>query len=208
MLTEMRRMILIFAAMITGCPQPVETVPEPPPEPRAAAPGPPGEAPPPASARPRVRGGAGTWSAEAPSDASPTRDGALCGDCDVVLVTMCSVRQDHVDVYEDRGITPALKELAQGGYHFDTAYAASNFTLASLTAILTGRFGSATGVVGWDKGLVSDVPTLPEVLGLYGYATGGFTINAASGFRPEYGLDKGFQHLEIIEAPSDWTLYW
>ena len=89
-------------------------------------------------------------------------------DCDVVLVTMCSVRQDHVDVYEDRGITPALKELAQGGYHFDTAYAASNFTLASLTAILTGRFGSATGVVGWDKGLVSDVPTLPEVLGLYG----------------------------------------
>ena len=98
---------------------------------------------------------------------------------------------------------PALKELAQGGYHFDTAYAASNFTLASLTAILTGRFGSATGVVGWDKGLVSDVPTLPEVLGLYGYATGGFTINAASGFRPEYGLDKGFQHLEIIEAPSD-----
>ena len=203
MLTEMRRMILIFAAMITGCPQPVETVPDPLPEPRAAAPGPPGEAPPPASARPRVRGGAGTWSAEAPSDASPTRDGALCGDCDVVLVTMCSVRQDHVDVYEDRGITPALKELAQGGYHFDTAYAASNFTLASLTAILTGRFGSATGVVGWDKGLVSDVPTLPEVLGLYGYATGGFTINAASGFRPEYGLDKGFQHLEIIEAPSD-----
>ncbi len=72
-----------------------------------------------------------------------------------------------------------------------------------MTAILTGRFGSSTGVVGWDKGLVSEVTTLPEVLGLYGYATGGFTINAASGFRPEYGLDKGFQHLEIIEAPSD-----
>jgi arylsulfatase A-like enzyme len=108
-----------------------------------------------------------------------------------------------VDVYTDRGITPNLSRIATGGYHFGTAYAASNFTLASLTAILTGRFGSATGVVGWDKGLVGDVPTLPEILGLYGYATAGFTINAASGFRPEYGLDRGFQHLEIIEAPSD-----
>jgi arylsulfatase A-like enzyme len=121
----------------------------------------------------------------------------------VVLITMCSVRRDHVDVYQDRGLTPALSRVAKGGYHFGSAYSASNFTLASLTAILTGRFGSSTGVVGWDKGLVAEVATLPEVLGLYGYATAGFTINAASGFRPEYGLDKGFQHLEIIEAPSD-----
>ena len=128
---------------------------------------------------------------------------ARCSDCDVVLVTMCSVRRDHVDVYNDRGITPNLSRIATGGYHFGTAYAASNFTLASLTAILTGRFGSATGVVGWDKGLVGEIPTLPEILGLYGYATAGFTINAASGFRPDYGLDRGFQHLEIIEAPSD-----
>ena len=71
------------------------------------------------------------------------------------------------------------------------AYAASNFTLASLTAILTGRYGSAnTGVTGWDKGLTSDVSTLPEVLGQYGYRTGGFTTDAPSGFRPDYGLDR------------------
>ena len=103
----------------------------------------------------------------------------------------------------NRSLTPHLSRIADGGFHFDTAYAASNFTLASLTSILTGRFGSSTGVVGWDKGLVSDVPTLPEILSLYGYKTAGFTINAASGFRPEYGLDRGFQRLEIIEAPSD-----
>jgi len=121
----------------------------------------------------------------------------------VVVVTMCSVRRDYVDPYAGRGLTPNLARIASEGLHYEQAYAASNFTLASLTAVLTGRFGSTTGVVGWDKGLVSDVPTLPEVLGYYGYATGGFSINAASGFRPEYGLDKGFQHLEIIEAPSD-----
>ena len=201
MLATMQTLSLSLLLFLTGCPQPLPSVSPPADEPRAQ----PNQegAPAPPSARPRVRGGAGTWSADAPSESSPRASDAVCADCDVVLVTMCSVRRDHVDVYNDRGITPALSELASGGYHFDTAYAASNFTLASLTAILTGRFGSSTGVVGWDKGLVSDVPTLPEVLGLYGYATGGFTINAASGFRPEYGLDKGFQHLEIIEAPSD-----
>lgn len=153
--------------------------------------------------RPLVRGGAGTWQEDAPTELSGVQTGSICSDCDVVLVTMCSVRRDHVDVYQNRGLTPNLNRIANGGYRFDTAYAASNFTLASLTAILTGRFGSSTGVVGWDKGLVSDVPTLPEVLGFYGYKTAGFTINAASGFRPEYGLNRGFQHLEIIEAPSD-----
>jgi arylsulfatase A-like enzyme len=145
----------------------------------------------------------GTWEADAPTDLSKGKSRAVCPDCDVVLVTMCSVRRDHVDVYKNRNLTPNLSEIADGGYHFGTAYAASNFTLASLTAILTGRFGSSTGVVGWDKGLVGNITTLPEVLGVYGYTTAGFTINAASGFRPEYGLDKGFQHLEIVEAPSD-----
>ena len=178
-------------------PMPAPSTPGPAPTPAEA------QAPTPGDARPVVRGGVGTWSADAPASRSAGDPAATCTDCDVIVVTMCSVRRDHVDVYTDRGLTPSIRTIADGGYHFGTAYAASNFTLASLTAILTGRFGSSTGVVGWDKGLVENIPTLPEVLGLYGYATAGFTINAASGFRPEYGLDRGFQHLEIIEAPSD-----
>lgn len=187
-------------SVLTGCPQPVET-PGVPPGTTVGQPA--QESAPRPIAQGTVRGGAGTWESDAPSSVQSKEGGALCPDCDVVMVTMCSVRRDHVDVYQNRGLTPSLSRIAQGGYHFGTAYAASNFTLASLTAILTGRFGSSTGVVGWDKGLVSEVPTLPEVLSIYGYKTAGFTINAASGFRPEYGLDRGFQLLEIIEAPSD-----
>ncbi len=205
----------VLAVVIIGCnasetPPATVDAPEtrqaPPPASAASSPPPvPSDAqgPPPGDARPVVRGGVGTWSAEAPTSRTAGNPAATCTDCDVIVVTMCSVRRDHVDVYTDRGLTPNIATIADGGYHFGTAYAASNFTLASLTAILTGRFGSSTGVVGWDKGLVENIPTLPEVLGLYGYATAGFTINAASGFRPEYGLDRGFQHLEIIEAPSD-----
>ena len=206
MLAVMRPVFLLIPLALGGCPQPVQV--DQPPQSQSQSQSQPTagadavqSAPP--SARPRVRGGAGTWSADAPAVSAARGSDAPCSDCDVVLITMCSVRRDHVDVYEDRGLTPALSRVADGGFHFGSAYSASNFTLASLTAILTGRFGSSTGVVGWDKGLVAEVATLPEVLGLYGYATAGFTINAASGFRPEYGLDKGFQHLEIIEAPSD-----
>ncbi len=189
------RMPLLVLLALLGCPTPVE---------EPAGPGsvsPPPRDPP--GAPGVVHAGAGIWKKEAPTGTSESRPGAPCGDCDVVVVTMCSVRRDHVDPYVDRGLTPNLERIAAEGLHFNSAYAASNFTLASLTAVLTGRFGSTTGVVGWDKGLVAEVPTLPEVLGYYGYATGGFSINAASGFRPDYGLDKGFQHLEIIEAPSD-----
>jgi len=148
-----------------------------------------------------VQGGAGVFRKAVP-ERIESADVARCTDCDVVLVTVCSLRKDHVGAYGALQIdTPHMDRVAAQGMRFESAYAASNFTLASLTAVLTGRFGSTTGVTGWDKGLTEDVPTLPEVLGLYGYATGGFTTDAPSGFRPDYGLDRGFQHMEITPPP-------
>ncbi len=146
--------------------------------------------------------GTGTWETPSPQQAGATAAGALCSGCDVVVVTVCSLRRDHTEPWHDGpSLTPALDRLTEGAWQMNGAWSASNFTLASLTALLTGRFGSATGVTGWDKGLVADVPTLPEVLGLYGYRTGGFTTDAPSGFRPDYGLDRGFQRMEIIPPP-------
>ncbi len=151
-----------------------------------------------------TRAGSGTFDAAAPADLQAAETGARCPGCDVIVITMCSLRRDHVGGYSPgSSLTPALDALVSGGFRMDQAWAASNFTLAGLTAVLTGRFGSSTGVTGWDKGLVADVPTLPEVLGYYGYRTGAFTIDAPSGFRPDYGLDRGFQHMDIIPPPRD-----
>ncbi len=171
------------------------------------APAPTGQAPtselapgPPAPVKP----GTVTLVQDAPTTTEAPGSGALCSGCDVVLLTVCSLRRDYVGVYgEHPGLTPAIDRLAEGGYHFQRAYSASNFTLAGLTAILTGRFGSSTGVTGWDKGLVVEIPVLAEILGYYGYATGAFTIDAPSGFRPDYGLHRGFQRMEIIDPPRD-----
>jgi hypothetical protein len=146
--------------------------------------------------------GAVVVTAASPTDVEPTAD-AVCKGCDVVLITVCSLRRDHVGPWRDGApaLTPRLDAVAAEAFRFDRAYAASNFTLAGLTAVLTARFGSSTGVTGWDKGLVDGIPTLPEVLGHYGYRTAAFTIDAASGFRPDYGLDRGFSHMEIIPPP-------
>lgn len=141
---------------------------------------------------------------DAPAATEKPVAAAACPGCDILLVTVCSLRRDHVGAYGEKpGLTPALDALAKGGYTFSRAYAASNFTLAGLAATLTGRFGSSTGVTGWDKGLTADVPLLPEILGYYGYETGAFTIDAPSGFRPDYGLHRGFQRMEVFAAPRD-----
>ncbi len=168
------------------------------PEPLAEAPPAP-EAP----SAPAHVAGSGTWTKDAPTSTSAPTD-APCAGCDVVVVTMCSVRRDHLGPYSGgESLTPRLDALMEGAFRLDDAWSASPFTLASLTAVLTGRFGSSTGVTSWDKGLVADVPTLPEILGIYGYRTGGFTIDAPSGFRPDYGLDRGFQTLTILPPPRD-----
>jgi len=182
--------------MATGSPQSNEAVA--PSSPTAALPPPSG---PPASVKP----GTVDLTRAGPADTKSTAQaGVVCPGCDIVLITVCSLRKDFVSRYGDHpGLTPSIDRIAEGGFTFGRAYAASNFTLAGLTAVLTGRFGSTTGVTGWDKGLTAEVPTLPEVLGLYGYATAGFTIDAPSGFRPDYGLDRGFQHMKVILPPRD-----
>ncbi len=150
-----------------------------------------------------VRGGTVDLSqpvVESTSDAGQ----ALCAGCDILVVSICSLRRDHVGAYGDwpgESLTPTIDALAAEGVRFDQAYATSNFTLASLTSLLTGRFGSSTGVLRWGTGLSEDVPTLPEVLGYYGYASGAFTVDAPSGLRPEYGLARGFNRFVVIEPP-------
>ena len=127
---------------------------------------------------------------------------AACPGCDVLLLSICSLRRDHVSAYgEHPGLTPTIDRLAAEGARFEQAYSTSNFTLASVTSVLSGRFGSSTGVVRWGKGLADDVPLLPEVLGFYGYRTGAFTVDAASGLRPEYGLARGFQRFVVADPP-------
>ena len=53
----------------------------------------------PAAGLTQVQGGSGTWTADAPATSQAASKAALCPDCDIVVITMCSMRRDHVSAY-------------------------------------------------------------------------------------------------------------
>lgn len=208
-----RPWMLLLPLAVTGCSESIE---DPTPTPASIAPqqAAPAPMPPPQhqhqhqpnASQPTGTVFPGTVDLDRPAvaDVQQWQPTALCPGCDIVLISVCSLRSDHLGAYgDDRKLTPTIDKLAKESVRFSRAYAGGNFTLGSLSTMLTGNYGSTTGVLNWGRGLPQQIRTLPEVLGLYGYRTGGFSVDAATGFRPDYGLDNGFQRMAIIDPPRD-----
>lgn len=108
---------------------------------------------------------------------------------DVVLITIDTLRADHVD-YAAGGNTPALAALAAAGARFDQAIAGSPLTGPSHTTILTGRSAITTGVVANGTPIGSHPEALAAVMGDAGWRTGAFV----GGFpvHRRFGFDGGF----------------
>ena len=113
----------------------------------------------------------------------------------VLLLVLDTVRADHLSLYGyNRPTTPNLKRWAERGIRFDRARATAPWTLPSHASMLTGY---------WPHQLSADVnhalddakPTLAEVLGDRGYATGGFVANTYY-CNAWYGVDRGFDRYE------------
>src|SRR5437867_7707563 len=65
----------------------------------------------------------------------------------VLLVTIDTLRADHVGAYRGGGTTtPALDALAREGLRFERTYAHAPLTLPSHASLLTGRYPTRTGV--------------------------------------------------------------
>jgi len=110
----------------------------------------------------------------------------------VLLITIDTLRADHLGCYGDRSAaTPVLDRLAARGVRFATAIAQAPLTAPSHASILTGRTPPRHGVR--DNGtfvLPDDVPTLAGTFRAAGYETAAFV----SGYPLErrYGLARGF----------------
>lgn len=87
---------------------------------------------------------------------------------DVVLVTIDSLRADHVGAYGyKRRTTPNIDLLARRGVRFENAYAQAPHTSFSLTTLLTGRyFATLTRLVPEAR-----FETLARRLGAHGWTT-------------------------------------
>ena len=120
----------------------------------------------------------------------------------VVLISIDTLRADHLPVYGYRGVaTPAIDALRGDAILFARVYTQVPLTLPSHTALLTGLLPAVTGVrdnVGYalDTARVAsgDLPYLPLILQQHGYATGGAV--SAYVLQGRTGLAAGFDFYE------------
>ena len=129
---------------------------------------------------------------------------ATSGPANVLLVTIDTLRADHVGAYGDtKAETPGFDRLAREGVLVDDAVSQVPQTRPSHASILTGRYPYEHGVRDNAAGpIVPGMPTLATLLKAAGYDTAAF-IGAYPVSRSS-GLDRGFDvYDDPFEKASD-----
>lgn len=122
----------------------------------------------------------------------------ICPDCNVVLVSLDTLRADKVG-----DLTPNLETFSENSYVFENAVSVTSWTLPSMMSIFTSLYPSEHGVI--NKYSLDNIEqeeimtldkqfpgqkTLAQVFKENGYLTAAFTGGA--GVESVYGFDKGF----------------
>ena len=110
----------------------------------------------------------------------------------VLVLSLDTLRADRLGVYGNPdGLTPNLDRLAGESVLFEQAYSQAPETLFSHGSLFTSRYPSELGRLSYSTALPEEVPTLPEVMALYGMRTGA----AVGGIHldSEYGFSRGFE---------------
>lgn len=120
----------------------------------------------------------------------------------VVLITIDTLRSDHMSVYGyKRDTTPRLAEWSKAGAVFQQAYTYWPKTRGSFVAIMTGRTAGESGYSPKHPELHAFNPTLAETLQKSGYDTAAFVDNA--NVASSHGFARGFQtYVEMWADPS------
>lgn len=118
--------------------------------------------------------------------------GAGPGQWNLLLITVDTLRPDHLSCYGHEGIrTPTIDALAREGVLFSDAVTSIPITLPSHASILTGLYPPTHGIrFNGAYALDDSISTLAEVLGNQGYTSG--AIVGSYALDSEFGLDQGF----------------
>ncbi len=155
-----------------------------------------------------VLAGAGWWLRMAVSRTDLPAAGTLRG-ANILLITIDTLRADHLGVYGGAAPTPTLDALARGGLRFAHAYAHAPMTLPSHASLLTGLLPLHHGVR--NNGtfrLAPGTPTLATALTGAGYRSAAFI--GAFVLDRRFGLDAGFEayddRIASTSGPLDFHL--
>ena len=119
----------------------------------------------------------------------------------VVLIVVDTLRADHLGCYGyPRATSPALDALAASGVRFANVRATSSWTAASVASLFTGLYPAVHGLQANDALLAEGLTTLAERFAANGYATAGFSANAAFVI-PEQGFAQGFDEFHVLHGP-------
>jgi hypothetical protein len=109
----------------------------------------------------------------------------------VVLISIDTLRRDHVSVYGyPRQTTPGLEALARESIVFDDAVSTASWTLPAHASLFTSTYPSVHGAVDMGRALSPEWPNLAAILNENGFYTQAFVTHTY--LSREYGFGEGF----------------
>ena len=140
-----------------------------------------------------------------PGEGSPSRKPKRDGPPNIILVSLDTVRADHMSTYGyARPTTPFIDELAKKGTIFENAFSVGNESAYSHASMLTSRYPSEVAAPIYRDYVVPESETLlGEILQAYDYETAGFI--AGGHVSDHFGFDQGF---DTFNAETGFGSFW
>ncbi len=122
-----------------------------------------------------------------------------CPDCNVIIVSLTTLRKDHVGLYNyNRPTTPSIDEFFKSSIVFNNAFAPTSWTLPNAISLFTSLFPYVHGTMTRDyvpepTFRNTKISTLAELLSQKGYRTAAFT--SGGDYNRQFSdLDRGFDY--------------
>lgn len=131
-----------------------------------------------------------------------------CPDCNVILLSVDSLRADHVGAYGyARNTTPYFDEMAKKGVLFENYFSSSFLTPVSEMSVHTGMYPSATMVTNFDTVLPEDRTTMAQHFTQKGYSTAALLSSPEFDINPalKESFSRGFGRYEYVKTDGDMT---
>ncbi len=147
------------------------------------------------------------WTAILYGSAAISADSAnICKDCNIILITIDTLRADHLGFCGyPKKTSPHLDGLSKSCILFENAYTPWPRTSPAVAALMTGNYGHTNGVMRDNKQRIADSNVmLAELLKREGYYTGAAVSNG--NLYSDFGFDQGMEdYLEKWDLRGDLT---